>query len=121
MIIGNGLIAKSFKKYKKYFKDVIIFASGTANSKSADLLQFQRENKIINEFIKEKKKTFVYFSSLDIYRKKKTPYIRHKIDVEKKLLKKKNVLVVRLPQLIGKSNNKSTVYNFLKFNLKKKK
>lgn len=120
MIIGNGLIAKSFKKYKKYFKDIIIFASGAANSKSTDLLQFQRENKIINKFIKEKRGTFIYFSTLDIYRKKKTPYIRHKTDVEKRLLREKNVLVVRLPQLIGKSKNKNTVYNFLKFNLKKK-
>ena len=32
MIIGNGLIAKSFKKEKNYFKNVIIFASGVSNS-----------------------------------------------------------------------------------------
>ena len=34
MIIGNGLIAKSFKKKKNYFKNVIIFASGVSNSKN---------------------------------------------------------------------------------------
>ena len=43
MIIGNGLIARSFKNEKNYFKNVIIFASGVANSKNANLKEFQRE------------------------------------------------------------------------------
>lgn len=39
--------------------------------------------------------------------------------MEKLLIKEKNVLIIRLPQLIGNSKNKFTLFNFLKLNLKK--
>ena len=120
MIIGNGLIAKVFKKEKKYFKNIDVFASGVSNSQNKNIREFKREKKLINKHLKEKKFFFfIYFSTLDVYRKIKTPYIKHKIDLEKLLLKKKNVLIVRLSQLIGRSKNKYTIFNYLKFNLKK--
>lgn len=122
MIIGNGLIAKSFKKEKNYFKNVIIFASGVSNSKNINFKEFKREKKLVIKLLKKKKnKIFIYFSSLDIFRKIKTPYINHKINLEKLLIKEKNVLIIRLPQLIGNSKNKYTLFNFLKQNLKKNK
>ena len=122
MIIGNGLIAKSFKKEKNYFKNVIIFASGVSNSKNTNFKDFQREKKLVKNFLKKKKeKKFIYFSTLDIFRNKKTPYINHKINLEKLLIKEKNVLIVRLPQLVGFSKNKHTLFNYLKTNLKNNK
>lgn len=122
MIIGNGLVARAFKNEKNYFKNVIIFASGVANSKNANLKEFQREKKLLKKLLqKEKTKKFIYFSTLDIFRKIKTPYINHKIKIEKLLIKEKNVLIIRLPQLIGNSKNKFTLFNFLKQNLKKNK
>jgi len=120
MIIGNGLIAKSFKKKKNYFKNVIIFASGVSNSKNKNLKEFKREEKLVKKLLKKKKK-IIYFSSLDIFRRIKTPYICHKINLEKLLIKEKNVLIVRLPQLIGNSKNNYTLFNYLKQNLKKNK
>lgn len=122
MIIGNGLIAKSFKKEKFFFKDVIIFASGISNSKNIDLYEFQKEMDLIKKILKKKNtEKFIYFSSLDVYRNVKTPYIRHKINIEKLLIKEKNVLIVRLPQLIGNSKNEFTLFNYFRFNLKKNK
>ena len=121
MIIGNGLIAKSFKKKSKFFKNIIIFASGLSNSKNSNKLEFQRERRLLKKYLKIKTKKLIYFSTLDVFRSKKTPYIIHKRNVEKILIKKKNTLIVRLPQLIGRSNNKNTLFNFLMFNLKKNK
>ena len=118
MIIGNGLVAKSFKKEKKFFKNIIVFASGLANSKNINKKEFVREKKLLKKFLNIKKKKLIYFSTLDIFRKKKNAYTRHKINIENILKKKKNILIIRLPQLIGKSNNKHTIFNFLNFNLR---
>jgi nucleoside-diphosphate-sugar epimerase len=121
MIVGKGLIAKSFKKFLFLYKNDVIFASGLSNSTSKKKNEFQRElillEKIINN--NQKKKIF-YFSTLDVLRKKKTDYIIHKKKIEKILIKRKNSLILRLPQVIGHSENQFTTYNFLKFNLKKK-
>lgn len=117
MIIGNGLVANSFKKNKNFFKNTIIFASGLANSQNKNQSEFTREKKLLKKFLLTKKK-LIYFSTLDVFRKKKTAYIKHKINVENVLKKNKNILIIRLPQLIGKSNNKYTIFNFLNFNLR---
>ena len=118
MIIGNGLVAKSFKREKKFFKNIIVFASGLANSKNINKKEFVREKKLLKKFLNIKKKKLIYFSTLDIFRKKKNAYTKHKINIENILKKKKNILIIRLPQLIGKSNNKHTIFNFLNFNLR---
>jgi hypothetical protein len=72
MIVGKGLIAKSFKKFLFLYKNDVIFASGLSNSTSKKKNDFQRElillEKIINN--NQKKKIF-YFSTLDVLRKKK--------------------------------------------------
>jgi hypothetical protein len=60
MIIGNGLIAKSFKKEKNYFKNVIIFASGVSNSKNTNLKEFKREEKLVKKLLKKKKKIYIF-------------------------------------------------------------
>ena len=118
MIIGNGLVAKSFKREKKFFKNIIVFASGLANSKNINKKEFVREKKLLKKFLNIKKKKLIYFSTLDIFIKKKNAYMKHKINIENILKKKKNILIIRLPQLIGKSNNKHTIFNFLNFNLR---
>ena len=52
MIVGNGLIAKSF--LKKYGKDnnIIIFASGVSNSKETNPDNFKREEDLLVSFLK---------------------------------------------------------------------
>lgn len=56
MIIGNGLLAKTFNKEKKFFKNTIIFASGLANSKNTNKKEFKREKKLLKKFLNIKKK-----------------------------------------------------------------
>ena len=42
MVIGNGLVASAFSKYKND-DDVIIFASGVSNSSTNKKEEFERE------------------------------------------------------------------------------
>ena len=120
MIIGNGQIARAFKRKKILFKNEIIFASGYANSKNQKKIEFKREIDLLQNILKKnKKKKLFYFSTLDVLRKKNSQYIDHKKNIEKILKKNKNAFILRLPQVIGISKNKHTVFNFLKINIKK--
>ena len=59
---------------------------------------------------------FIYISTtsvLDNY-SKKDKYIRNKIIIENLIKKRlKNFFILRLPQIVGKSNNPHTITNFI--------
>ena len=46
MIVGNGMIAKKFKKYKDK-GNVLIFASGVSNSNETRCTNFSKELKMV--------------------------------------------------------------------------
>ena len=63
VIIGNGQLAKTFKEDSFVFDDVVIFASGVANSECKDDKEFNREKELLEKTLFENKdKRFVYFS-----------------------------------------------------------
>jgi len=64
MVVGNGLLANTFKSYSDN-EDVIIFASGVSNSGCVDPEQFKRESNLVAKY-KTSKKLFVYFSTSSI-------------------------------------------------------
>jgi nucleoside-diphosphate-sugar epimerase len=99
-IIGTGMIAK---KMNIPF-DVIIFASGVSNSQCISNTEFKREIELFKSI--EKNKKIIYFSTVTIYQKQRTPYISHKILMEA-LVKNlcENYLILRLPNLIGSSQS----------------
>lgn len=125
-IVGNGFIAKNFLKIQnKLIKSkVILYAAGISDSKIINKKEFVKEFSRIRSCINrlDKKKLFIYISSFTVFdpTRNKSPYIKNKIKIEK-YLKKKNIkyLIVRLPEVIGKSKNKKTLINFL-FNKVKK-
>ena len=117
MVVGNGLIAKAFKSYLEK-DDVIIFASGVSNSSISEeeSLSFQREKDLINEYLKYGDKKLIYFSTCSISDNSKvTPYIKHKIEMEKLIESNhNNYLIFRLPIVIGISDNNNTFFNNIK-------
>jgi nucleoside-diphosphate-sugar epimerase len=119
-IIGNGLLAKSFLKYKidKKF-NCIIFASGVSNSSESDLNNFSKEVDLINQVLSENKNLkLVYFSSIFINRK--SPYYEHKTNIENIIKKKSHdFLILRLPQLVGTGGNSNNIFNFFKDKISK--
>lgn len=122
MIIGHGLIAKEFLQYKKKIKNIILFASGVSNSNNKNKKQFSREIKKLKQYLNYKKK-IIYFSSIDtLNHKKKTAYINHKRYCENLITKSNSpYLIVRTTQIVGKSKNKNTLFNFLIEKIKKNK
>ena len=53
MIYGNGLIAKSFIKYKKNSK-FIFFASGVSNSQETNKFKYTREITLLKKILLNK-------------------------------------------------------------------
>ncbi len=114
MIIGNGLIANAFNEYR-YNDDVLIFASGVSNSMENNENEFNKEYELLKDAISIPSK-LVYFSTCSIVDgSKKTPYILHKIKMEKLITEcSNNYLIFRLPIVVGNTNNKNTFFNNIK-------
>jgi nucleoside-diphosphate-sugar epimerase len=121
MIYGNGLIAKSFIKYKKNSK-FIFFASGVSNSQEINKFKYIREIKLLNKILLNKRNNqiFIYFSSCSIFdpSKKKSLYVKHKLKIENIIRSHNNYYIFRLPNIIGKSSNNFTLINNLIHKLK---
>lgn len=112
MIIGSGMIANYFKKFK-INEDVLIFASGVSNSKETDELEFEREFKLIKKY-ENLDKVFVYFSTCSVFDDslRETSYVKHKLKIENYIEKKiKRFIIFRVPTVIGKTNNPNTLFN----------
>lgn len=117
MIIGNGLIANTFKTYSDN-QDVLIFASGVSHSKSDNSEEFLRERKLLKSCIENHdEKLLVYFSTYSVLDPSlsETPYVRHKLLIEE-LIKKsaKRYLIIRASNIVGPSGNPNTIFNFMR-------
>ena len=114
MVVGSGLLANTFATFKDN-EDVIIFASGVSNSGCVDPEQFKRESNLVAEY-KTSKKLFVYFSTSSIEDPflKGSLYIKHKLEIEFYIKANfQRYLIVRLPNVIGKTKNPNTLINFV--------
>ena len=114
MIIGRGLIAKAFEKYNNN-DNVIIFSSGVSNSLETRDIEFEREESLLKSNLLLDKK-FIYFSTVSVVDGSlKSPYINHKIKMEKMISENhNNYLIFRLPIVVGNNANKITFFNSLK-------
>jgi len=114
MLIGHGLLAEAFSKYKNN-REVIIFASGVSNSREEKQKEFDREKQLLQKTILENRlKYFIYFSTCSIEdpSQKDSFYVQHKINMEeivKTLCLDYNIF--RLPQVVGIGKS-PTIINF---------
>lgn len=113
MIIGRGMISNSMKRIDN--ENYIFFASGVSNSKENNILEYKREKELLSKYYSENK-CLIYFSSyfvgFESYLNQK--YYKHKEEMEN--LIKRNFSyykIIRLPQVVGYSNNNNTLTNFL--------
>ena len=115
MIVGHGLIAKAFIHSVFDSLQHVVFASGISNSSESNPTAYTRELDLLAQYL-AKNKTLIYFSTTSIFdpTKKDTLYIRHKIQIEKLIREQaESYLIVRLPILIGRTDNAFTLINFL--------
>ena len=115
MIIGTGLLARSFSRRYQQSRDVIIFASGVSNSTEQSDEAFTRERELVMRAISEHGhcSSFVYFSSCGVTSNQQTKYIEHKRAMEMLVATHPGGLILRLPQVVGPSSNPHTLTNFL--------
>jgi nucleoside-diphosphate-sugar epimerase len=115
MVIGSGLLGTAFIDLKS-FSNTIFFTSGVSNSKTATALDFDRERNLFVEISKKHPdQLFVYFSTTSIYDDSliNTEYVKHKLKMEELAMKHcKRFLIFRLSNIVGKTKNPNTVFNF---------
>jgi nucleoside-diphosphate-sugar epimerase len=126
-IIGNGFIGKSLNKIKKDLikTNYIIYAAGISHSKTKSKKNLNRELNLFKFFVKKNiSKKIIYISTADVTNNilNKSLYVKNKIRIEKLIKRKfKNYIILRLPQIIGKSKNKNTLVNYFYYNIKNDK
>jgi UDP-2-acetamido-2,6-beta-L-arabino-hexul-4-ose reductase len=115
MVIGSGLIAKSFSK-NKLFDNYLIFASGVSNSNTTDENEFKREENLLMKSLSTDK-PLIYFSSI-FSSSIDNPYFNHKRDMEN-LIKNNNsnFYIFRMPQIIGNGGNVNNIINLFVSNI----
>jgi nucleoside-diphosphate-sugar epimerase len=115
MVIGSGLLGTAFIDLKS-FSNTILFTSGVSNSKTATALDFDRERNLFVEISKKHPdQLFVYFSTTSIYDDSliNTEYVKHKLKMEELATKRcKRFLIFRLSNIVGKTKNPNTIFNF---------
>ena len=114
MIIGNGLIAQSFKPhFDNYQGSTILFASGVSNSKLTLESEYLREKTLLQKVLQQGK-LLIYFSTCSIFDPtlQDSRYIQHKLEMESLIEKNENYLIIRLPNVVGRKGNPNTMFNF---------
>lgn len=114
MIIGRGVLANAFKNSADRDYSRIIFASGVSNSLETKECEFERESDLLHRYL-EYDSPLVYFSTCSLYYNESTltPYMAHKLELEKLVLSYPENYVFRLSQVVGSGGNPATIANYL--------
>lgn len=117
MLIGSGLLAKAFSAAFVHRKDVCIYAAGVSNSSCTDTREFTRERQRLADALRQAKHVdpFVYFGTCSVadLEAQNTPYVQHKLAMERLVSAHPRHLILRLPLIAGKTPNPHTLLNFL--------
>ncbi|MGI2180130.1 NAD-dependent epimerase/dehydratase family protein [Shewanella frigidimarina] len=113
-IYGAGMLATAFQG-KSSEQDVVVIAAGVSNSQEQQQQEFLREELFLLEILnKHNLETIVYFSSCSVYQKKNSPYINHKLKMERLIQSlATSFYIFRLPQVVGFTNNTTIVSYFV--------
>lgn len=117
MIIGSGLLAHAFHAAFMQREDVCIYAAGVSNSGCTDPNEFARERQRLVQVLAEAThvEAFVYFGTCSVAdpEVQTSLYVQHKLGMEKLVAAHPGNLILRLPQVAGKTSNPHTLLNFL--------
>ncbi len=117
MIIGSGLLAQAFSLLFAQRHDIWIYAAGVSNSACTDAHEFTRERKRLSDALEHAQflGPFVYFGTCSVCDPdaEGTPYVQHKLAMERLVSAHPCHLILRLPQVAGRTPNPHTLLNFL--------
>ncbi len=114
VIVGNGLIARSFAGVD-FGRPTLVLASGVSDSQEIRDEAFQREVALVQQKIAAYPDLHVvYCSTCSIDSGIETPYTRHKLDIERRVLAAAfSCHIFRLPQVVGLVQNRTLVSYFV--------
>jgi nucleoside-diphosphate-sugar epimerase len=117
MIVGSGLIARTFAVHASALDRVCLYAAGVSNSSCSDESEFERDRLRLQTTLArvDPAMLFAYFSTCSVEDPWScdSPYIRHKVQLEELVRGRERHVVVRLPQVAGKTPNPHTLLNYL--------
>lgn len=117
MIIGTGLIASAFTAQSRALSGACIYAAGVSNSSCTDPREFERERlRLLGAAAALAPDcVLVYFStcSVDDPDARASAYVGHKLAMERLVRERGRHLILRLPQLVGRTPNPHTLLNYL--------
>lgn len=114
MIVGNGLLARTFAPRFAEDPHIVIFASGVSNSMERRSSEFARERLLLQGLLEDHDRPVVYFGSCGVLAAEQTPYMAHKREMESLVLATSGGMVLRLPQVVGATRNPHTLTNFIR-------
>jgi len=117
MLFGSGLLAQAFIPDLPHFQEACIYAAGVSNSSCADPNEFAREQQRLEQALEQARSldSFIYFGTCSAADPEtcNTPYVRHKLAMEQRVRRHPRHMILRLPQVAGKTPNPHTLLNFL--------
>ncbi len=117
MIIGSGLLGRAFSASYIHRNDVCVYAAGVSNSNITDKSEFAREKRRLEAALAAAKdvSVFVYFGTCSVLDPEAyhTQYVQHKLAMERLVQTHSNYLILRLPQVAGRTPNPHTLLNFV--------
>jgi len=117
-VVGSGMLARAFLAgLTEGSGAVCIYAAGVSNSNCTDVNEFERERQRLEQALQHTiaADPFVYFGTCSVAdpEARKTPYVQHKLAMERIVGTHPRYLIFRLPQVVGKTPNPHTLLNFL--------
>lgn len=117
MLIGSGMLANAFSPFFLNTEDICIYTAGVSNSSCIDIREFSRERQRLENALKQANyvDAFVYFGTCSVADPDSldSPYVQHKLNMEGLVSTHPRNLILRLPQVAGKTSNPHTLLNFL--------
>ncbi len=117
MIVGSGLLARSFADAYSQRDDVCIYAAGVSNSACKSSDEFARERQRLADALRTAHHVgvFVYFGTCSVADPdaQDMSYVQHKLAMEGLVQAHPQGLVIRLPQVAGKAFNTHNLLNYL--------
>jgi nucleoside-diphosphate-sugar epimerase len=117
MIIGSGVVARAFRSHIGELPGVCVYAAGVSNSGCKDPREFERERERLLAAMAQPDpdRLLLYFSTCSIEddASSDSAYVQHKRAMEQFVSRRPRYLILRLPQLAGRTPNPHTLLNYL--------
>ena len=115
MIIGSGLLARAFAHLFAGSRESCVYAAGVSNSNCSDQREFDRERNRLMIAMEQHRLVdlFLYFGTCSANGSLDSPYVQHKIKMEKTVAEHPRYLILRLPQTAGNTENPHTLLNYI--------